>query len=117
MSLDKTCATCGSVIRRSFAKAKYCSHRCQSRRVSPNERRARTYKVDVEVINSMLEAANGVCDICNETLTRTYIDHCHTTGRIRGVLCPRCNTGLGMFKDSADYMHKAINYLRKSGEK
>ena len=45
---------------------------------------------------------------------RGALDHCHTTGVIRGVLCSKCNMGLGLFKDNIETMEKAIAYLHKS---
>lgn len=39
------------------------------------------------------------------------IDHCHKTGKIRGILCSRCNTALGGFNDDIKLLDKAINYL------
>jgi hypothetical protein len=58
------------------------------------------------------------CDICeveltnDRTLTGRCIDHDHDTDKVRGVLCKNCNTGLGMFKDSALVLTKAIKYLQ-----
>lgn len=57
------------------------------------------------------------CAICRVDL-RTQkkagaIDHCHTTGIIRGMLCLNCNLGLGLFKDRIDVLEQAIEYLRK----
>jgi hypothetical protein len=40
------------------------------------------------------------------------IDHCHNTGKVRGLLCDHCNKGLGLFKDNIDYLNKAIEYLK-----
>jgi len=51
------------------------------------------------------------CVICGSS-RRLCIDHDHVTGKIRGVLCTKCNAGLGMFEDDADRMKQAINYLK-----
>lgn len=54
----------------------------------------------------------GDLDVENEG-TRVHLDHDHTTGKIRGVLCARCNTGLGKFKDDVDLLRGAISYLEQ----
>ena len=68
------------------------------------------------------EEHNGLCSICNNPETsksrnggvrRLAIDHCHTTGKIRGLLCHDCNTGLGKFKDDINLLQKAIEYLKR----
>lgn len=58
-----------------------------------------------------------VCAICGaEPSTRALaIDHCHDSGKIRGLLCTRCNIGLGYFKDSIENLTKAIEYLEERG--
>lgn len=50
-----------------------------------------------------------VCAICG--LSQTFIDHNHSTGKVRGRLCRNCNTGLGMFMENKKLLHSAINYL------
>jgi hypothetical protein len=67
------------------------------------------------------EAQNYRCKICgdqypNWTLKpakRLAVDHCHSTEKIRGLLCMRCNVGLGQFRDSEQLLQKAIAYLKK----
>jgi len=51
------------------------------------------------------------CVICGSS-RRLCIDHDHVTDKIRGILCTKCNAGLGMFDDDADRMMAAINYLK-----
>lgn len=51
------------------------------------------------------------CAICADYLERPCIDHCHTTGIVRGILCIRCNTAIGSLKDSPDICRKAAAYL------
>lgn len=73
---------------------------------------ARKYGVTPEQQDALHEAAGGKCGICAQSTQQLVIDHCHTTGEVRGLLCNNCNTGLGMFKDNPQYLRKAINYLR-----
>lgn len=55
---------------------------------------------------------NSACAICKET-SRLVIDHCHASGAVRGLLCFKCNAGLGFFKDRISYLTAAIKYLEK----
>lgn len=66
-------------------------------------------KTDYE---GLLQKQNHVCAICQGTSTRALaVDHCHNTGKIRGLLCTNCNRGLGYLKDSAELLRKAANYI------
>ncbi len=64
---------------------------------------------------NLVAKQNGVCKICSKMPSspypRLYIDHDHLSGKIRGLLCHTCNSGLGMFKDSKDLLLKSIQYL------
>jgi hypothetical protein len=55
----------------------------------------------------------GVCGRCPSGAVRLEIDHDHQTGEVRGVLCSRCNNGIGCFLDSDDLLSRAIGYLLK----
>lgn len=90
-------------------------------RVAARKRKAHLKKefgITPSVYDAMLAAQNGVCAICGTNTpsphrVNFYVDHCHTTGKIRGLLCGSCNTGLGHFKDNPDLLTTAISYLEK----
>lgn len=55
----------------------------------------------------------GKCKICEKELhEEIHIDHNHTTGKVRGILCGKCNKGLGQFNDNIEFLTNAINYLK-----
>lgn len=61
-------------------------------------------------VQAMLEKQGGACAICVLPLTKHHIDHCHTTGKVRGLLCHRCNTRLGGLDDK-QWRDAAFRYL------
>jgi hypothetical protein len=76
----------------------------------------RKYGLTPEQFDALLAAQGGVCGICRGPPTdvrgfRPHIDHCHRTGRVRGLLCSRCNHGLGAFGDDPERLRRAIVYL------
>lgn len=66
--------------------------------------------------DARLIAQGGGCAICGVTpdvvQRNLSVDHCHTTGAVRGILCNRCNTGIGLLGDSVDGVARALAYLR-----
>lgn len=65
--------------------------------------------------DAMLLAQGGVCAICERQSQKTlHVDHCHATGRVRGLLCCGCNVGRGCFKDDSGLFIKAVLYLEES---
>jgi deoxycytidylate deaminase len=73
------------------------------------------YGISNEQYNTILADQNDVCAICKkpESEKRKYlsVDHDHKSGIIRGLLCAKCNRGLGLFKDSRESVIRAISYL------
>lgn len=70
------------------------------------------YGITQEIYNDLFLKQEGRCAICNKTSNRKlYIDHNHTTDKVRGLLCMKCNAGLGMFDDSIFYLINACSYL------
>jgi hypothetical protein len=76
------------------------------------------YGIDAEKWNEMFLQQNGCCKICNRHQTefknKLSVDHCHKTGKVRGLLCNDCNRGLGAFKDNTELIKIAINYLNEN---
>lgn len=78
------------------------------------------YGISVSDYNALVEKQNGVCIICSQPsirvdrdgISRLVVDHCHTTGKVRGLLCHNCNVALGLFKDDPDLLQKAKEYLQ-----
>lgn len=83
------------------------------------------YGITIEEYDSINYKQGGVCAICqekesildkrNNRIKYLSTDHDHKTGRLRGLLCNKCNKALGLFKDKLEILLKAIKYLEKSG--
>jgi hypothetical protein len=76
-----------------------------------------TYGITLEQRNEMIEAQDNKCLICSDELNVPHVDHCHETKHVRGILCARCNMGLGYFKDDPQRLASAITYLENSNAK
>jgi hypothetical protein len=77
-----------------------------------NRRYLAKYGVTIEWYEKQLLKQNGACAIClRPPKGRLAIDHCHDTGRVRGLLCFDCNSGLGKFADDIVRLHRAAAYL------
>ena len=68
---------------------------------------------------NLIEKQNGVCIGCespfyveNDSLSIPCVDHCHTTGKVRGILCKRCNLALGYVKDNPNTLESLLLYLQ-----
>lgn len=93
--------------------------------VEYNRNLQRSFGISLDEYLKKFQSQDGVCAICLEpetstgmgkTLRRLAVDHCHDTGRIRDLLCSRCNKTLGMAKDNTDLLQKMIAYLIKHKE-
>lgn len=81
-----------------------------------------TFGISLEDYNSMLSVQEGACAICkkeenvvsvNGNTKALAVDHCHTTGIVRGLLCQRCNQALGLFEDDVERLRSAIIYIKE----
>lgn len=89
--------------------------------VARNNDYKRRYGITIDQYNQLLKKQNSVCAICkcNEPIKRKdgtcflAIDHCHKTKQIRGLLCRKCNLGLGMFRENPDLISIVLKYLNR----
>lgn len=74
------------------------------------------YNISLKDYNNILTQQSNCCGICKEHKNNfkqsLCVDHCHITGKIRGLLCKTCNKALGHFKDNLDTIQKATSYLK-----
>ncbi len=118
MTTNKQCRTCGQVLpatcftkhKRSvdglLSDCKNCSH---------SFRLQREYGITLAEYDDMFENQDGLCAICEtpQTGKRLAVDHCHVTGKVRELLCFRCNATIGQVDDDIDMFLKMITYLQK----
>lgn len=71
--------------------------------------------MDVYKANELRNKATS-CEICRLPFDNLFVDHCHRTGKVRGMLCPSCNAGLGFFEDSSLRLEEAIFYLDRTNQ-
>ena len=74
------------------------------------------HNLSLDAYNALLINQNHKCAICSCDEAAAFkgllfVDHCHSTKKVRGLLCHHCNTALGKFKDSSEILSKAIKYL------
>lgn len=120
---DYECSDCRNERRREWRAKNPGKDNAATRRADYK----RLYGITIEEYEQMLESQDSRCAICtihidempqpiNARTKRAFdVDHCHDTGKIRGLLCHNCNKGLGNFKDNITFMTNAISYLIKEG--
>jgi len=102
-----------------FGYASNCRE-CISEKVKLTQRQnslKSNYNLTLDDYNNMLKDQNHSCAICLSSLSSDevktpHVDHCHVSGKVRGILCRYCNHGLGLFKDNIISLQNAITYLK-----
>lgn len=80
-------------------------------------KRERYFGVSADQYRSMLEDCGGVCAICggvNKSGRALAVDHCHATGKVRGLLCSMCNVAIGRLGDTSASVMRAVSYLERA---
>lgn len=114
--VERICTVCGKVKKGlgpdGFTNGLSACSKCTSHDV-----KRRKYKLSKAELKSLMQIQN--CQICQRsfgTKGKKCIDHCHSSKKVRGVLCTQCNAGIGMFQDNINNLESAIRYLLMSGD-
>jgi len=112
----RVCMTAKSLDQFYFHHGKYLQRICKSCTIIC-QREKQTGLSESEY-QRLFALQKGVCAICKRVqnssrYTRLAGDHCHKTGKLRGLLCFNCNTGIGLFKDDPERLLSAVSYLGK----
>ena len=103
-------------------KCKQCKHLYSLNRkdIQRNQDLIRNYGITYNDYKDMYAEQNGECAICKSHYTlegykseKLHVDHCHSTGKVRGLLCHKCNTALGLLKDNTQNLLNAIDYIKQ----
>jgi hypothetical protein len=107
--LQSYCKACKALRGRELRKVDVVKTKTQDRKA-----KLRKYDLAPDEFDKMLSAQNGRCAVCRRTIEeekQLQIDHNHTTNKVRGLLCGKCNRGLGLFGEDLNLLSKAVEYL------
>lgn len=115
----KKCRSCGEGFTPVAPSHLYCSEQC--RRDNWNDLYLqRTYGITSKDVKEMYDRQGGKCAICKgegfkmhpKTKLNLVVDHCHKTGKVRGLLCHNCNRALGLLQDNEGSLKSAMEYVK-----
>ena len=115
---DKPCGKCKLDFKPHAPSEKYCSDGCKDHAAADGYLK-RVYGLDFNEYKLLLESQDNKCKLClgeGFTMKKSHkvklvVDHCHTTGKVRGLPCHNCNRALGLLKDNKDTIQRALAYL------
>ena len=110
--LARMCAICSTIQSRDWYR--------KNPHVKKNANLLREYGVSLEQFEAMVLKQHGKCAICQNEFkdsVDTCVDHNHTTGQVRELLCNHCNRAIGLFKESLATVKSALVYLEKYSQK
>ena len=99
---------------------KDCANKHRQAAYCPNKNREYQlkclYNLSTAEYDDMYKLQEGACKICRKNFDQLVVDHCHNSGKVRGLLCQKCNRGLGSLGDNISTLKNAIAYLTEHSE-
>ena len=116
------CEGCGKEFQQNRVFQRFCSHECwrnhpETRRTARNKGRWYAFGVDLEAQSAWRATQDDRCEVCWRELgegksgVAVVIDHDHTTGLVRGLICKQCNAALGRVRDDPEVLRRLVKYL------
>jgi hypothetical protein len=99
-------------VRRRTDNAFRDKQRASKRAWERQKRYREVYGISLADYEAMLERQRGACAICKKSDEALCVDHCHACGKVRGLLCAKCNSALGFCNDSPEHLLAAVAYLQ-----
>lgn len=117
---NRPCSRCNTGVRHVSSKGAVNSwcHPCRVEARIPRKRLytsnslKKSYGITIDEFDAMLDGQGGVCKLCGHNDRKFVADHCHITGRFRGVLCHPCNVALGILGDNVAGLKRAYEYVQ-----
>lgn len=119
-STVRQCVECKNDFRPTTGPQKYCSGQCWNAAFRRGRDKRHKIQVSPTAYRALSKKFGLQCGICGAESgsfgrnNRLAVDHCHDTGHIRGLLCSRCNTAIGLMCDDTDRLANAIEYLKRA---
>jgi len=118
---DKPCRECRGLFKPQSPSHLFCGQACFDDNFSRKYLR-KTYGITLEEYRQMFVDQDNKCaicrmdgfKICKDAKALLVVDHCHSTGKVRGLLCHNCNRGLGLFQDNKQHLGAAIEYIERA---
>lgn len=118
------CKFCENARQRTWRKAAMASRPdfVAARQLSQDKHKAQRYGLTLEAYRELEAKVTGKCEVCHKPPrcrkqwradSRLHIDHCHKTGKVRGLLCTDCNRAIGLFEDDPAALFRAAEYVRR----
>jgi hypothetical protein len=107
---DGHCANCGTKL--GTRQRLYCGQNCKAKAQHLRQK----YDLSLDAFMDLVARQDASCAICRTPVTEGgggVVDHCHDSGKVRGLLCRKCNSGLGMFRDQPALLRQALAYLEE----
>lgn len=115
--ISDRCKPCVAAIFREHQRKLKSEDISEYRRRNRKNNLKRIYGLTLEEYGEMADACGNKCQACGDPpgIKPLFVDHCHATGKVRGLLCGKCNTSLGLLKEDPEIMRRLIAYIEEKG--